>query len=297
MRLAYAGTAHFGALVLRELVDSSAHEVVVVVTRPDKPRGRHGTPQPSPVKSVALEQGLPLLQPDRLAGAAVDELLAARPDVFVVCAYGEIVGREVLDALLTLVVHPSAVPRWRGAAPVERALMAGETDIGLAVLKMTEGVDEGPVAELRTVHVPRTADCGEAYAALAPPAAEALHDVLSRIADGSVKWTPQVGAGTYAEKLGKVDRIVDWGRPAEALADQVRALSPAIGARAMLDGHDVILWRARALQDRPAGVAGDRLIVPAGRGWLEILEIQAPGGRRPPAAAFLNGAGRWLRGR
>jgi methionyl-tRNA formyltransferase len=292
MRLAYGGTAHFGALVLRGLLDRPAHEIPLVVTRPDKPRGRHGTPQPSAVKEVAEAAGLPLLQPERLTGEAVDRLLATEPDVFVVCAYGEIVRREVLDRVLTIVVHPSAVPHWRGAAPVERALMAGETEIGVAVLKMSEGVDEGPVGDLRTVHVPREADTGEAFAALAGPAVDGLLATLERVATGAVVWQPQDGEPSYAEKLEKSERAIDWTQPARQLADQVRALSPAIGARAVLDGHELILWRARPLADAPDD--GERLIVPTGDGFLEILELQAPGGRRQDTAAFLRGAGRWL---
>jgi methionyl-tRNA formyltransferase len=294
MRLAYAGTAPFGALVLQELLARDRHEIVLVVTRPDKPRGRHGTPQPSAVKETALRAGLPLLQPQKLAGAAVEELLSAGPDVLVVCAHGEIVSREVLDAVLTVVVHPSAVPRWRGAAPVERALMAGETELGVAVLKMTEGVDEGPVGDLKTVSLPRTADAGEAFAALAGPAADGLLATLERLADGTVGWTPQIGPATYAAKIEKTDRQVDWRRPAEELADQIRALSPEIGARAALDGHDLIIWRARALSGLPTAGDAGRLVLPTGKGWLEIVELQAPGGRRQETAAFLRGAGRWL---
>jgi methionyl-tRNA formyltransferase len=292
MRLAYAGTAQFGALVLRGLLARPAHEISLVVTRPDKPRGRHGAPQPSAVKEVAASVGLPLLQPETLTGDAVDRLLAAEPEVFVVCAYGEIVRREVLDRILTVVVHPSAVPRWRGAAPVERALMAGETEIGVAVLKMSEGVDEGPIGDLRMVHVSREADTGAAFAALAGPAVDGLLATLDRIAAGDVTWRPQQGEPTSADKLEKSERAIDWTRPARQLADQVRALSPAIGARAVLDGRELIVWRARPLADAPDD--GERLIVPSGDGFLEILELQAPGGRRQDTAAFLRGAGRWL---
>jgi methionyl-tRNA formyltransferase len=297
MRLVYAGTAPFGALVLAELLRRAEHELVLVVTRPDKPRGRHGTPQPSPVKEVALAAGLPFLQPEKLAGAAVGELLARRPDAFVVCAYGEIVRSEVLEAVATLVVHPSAVPRWRGAAPVERALMAGETDIGVAVLRMTQGVDEGPVGDLRHVVVPRTADAGQAFAALSGPAVDSLVATLRKVADGTVEWIAQTGTPTYAHKLEKHDRVLDWTRPAAALVDQIRALSPAIGARATVGGRPLILWRARALGEPPSDDQTDRLLLPTVDGWLEILELQAPGGRRQETAAFLRGAGRWLTGR
>lgn len=300
MRLAYAGTAAFGALVLQELLAGREHRVTLVVTRPDRPRGRHGTPQPSAVKDVAVAADLPVLQPERLAGEAVERLLAARPDVFVVCAYGEIVRSEVLDSLPTVVVHPSALPRWRGAAPVQRALMAGETELGVDVLRMSAEVDAGPVGASRTVSVARDADAGEAFALLAPAATDALLETLAAIADGTIEWRPQVGPPTYAEKLTKDDRLIDWSRPAQDIVDRVRALSPAIGARAEIGGRTVIVWRAAAVegvseQDGPG--QADRLVVPAGQGHVEILELQLPGGRRQVAASFLRGAGRWLTSR
>lgn len=297
MRVAYAGTAGFGALVLQGLLEGGEPEIALVVTRPDRPRGRHGTPQPSAVKEVALAAGLPLLQPDRLADEAVDKLLASRPEVFVVCAYGEIVGPEVLDRLCTVVVHPSAVPHWRGAAPVQRALMAGETELGVVVLKMSPDVDAGPVGARRTVEVPPDADAGEAFALLAPAATEALLETLESIAAGTIEWRPQVGRPTYAAKLGREDRLIDWSRPARETVDRVRALSPAVGARTVLGGRELIVWRAAAL-DRPPEDKGsessDRLVVPTGEGYVEILELQLPGGRRQATATFLRGAGRWL---
>src|SRR5664279_5026519 len=144
MRFAYAGTHKFGALVLDELIARQA-PIVAVVTRPDKPRGRHGTPQPSRVKESALAHDLPVLQPKQLGGDLARELRSLGAEALAVCAHGAIVPQEFLDALRTVVTHPSAVPRWRGAAPVERALMNGETELAVATLLMTAGVDEGPV--------------------------------------------------------------------------------------------------------------------------------------------------------
>ena len=292
MRLAYAGTAPFAALVLSELVARRA-DVAVVVTRPDRPRGRHGTPQPSPVKQLALLRHLPLLQPGRLAGEHLEEMMRLQPGVLAVCAHGEIIRREVLDRLPVVVTHPSAVPRWRGAAPVERALMAGETEIGVATLLMTSGVDEGPLGDLRTVHVPADADAGKAYELLAPAAAEGLMAVLAAMEDGSIVWCEQRGEPTFAAKLDKAGRSIDWRDPAQRIVDQVRALSPAIGATATIGGRDLIVWRARALPAPPDGDA-ERLVVAAGEGWVEILELQAPGKRRVTIAEYLRGAGRWL---
>ncbi len=297
MRLAYAGTSSFGAMTLRELLSQGGHDVVLVVTRPDRPRGRHGTPQPSPVKEVALAAALPILQPERLHDAALRELLETRPDMFVVCAYGEIIGSEVLQAIPTLVVHPSALPRWRGAAPVQRALMAGETTLGVAILRMVEAVDAGPIGESLEVRVPADADSGRAFEILAPAAAAALLQTLAAIDDGTVVWTEQTGTPSLARKITKDDRRIDWRRDAQQIVDQVRALSPDVGARTQLEGRDVMVWRAATLEEPPDSAEGDRLVVPAGRGCVEILELQAPGGRRQSTATFLRGAGRWLTGR
>jgi methionyl-tRNA formyltransferase len=296
MRLAFAGTAPFAELVLDAILPSP-HQVVALVTNPDRPKGRHGTPLPPGIKLLAEARGVPVLQPARVSTPeAVGGLLAAAPDVFVVCAYGQIVGQSLLDAVPTIVVHPSLVPRWRGAAPVERALMAGETELGVATLKMTAGVDEGPVGDLRPVHVPRDADAGRAYELLAPAAAAGVLATLERMADGTVRWQPQTGEPTYAAKIAAADRLVDWRRPAAVIADQVRALAPHIGAVSELLGKRVLIWRAAA-GGGPLPAAGpDRLVLPAADGWVEVLELQQEGRRRTSAVEFLRGAGRSLAG-
>lgn len=220
-------------------------------------------------------------------------------EALAVCAHGAIVPQEFLDVLLTVVTHPSAVPRWRGAAPVERALMNGETELAVATLRMTAAVDEGPVGDLRPVHAPREADAGQVYALLAAPAAEGLLTTLSAIEDGSVHWSPQEGEPSYARKIEKGDRELRWGEPAIRVVDRVRALSPAVGARTQIGGRELTVWRARAMSEAPEPAPGpaqtlDRLIVPAAEGWVELLEVQEPGGRRLPVADYLRGAGRWL---
>jgi methionyl-tRNA formyltransferase len=294
MRFAYAGTARFAELVLRELAGSGSRPVVLV-TNPDRPRGRHGTPQSPRIKAMALESGVPVLQPERASDPApVRQLLAFAPDVLVVCAYGQVVRQPLLDALEIIVVHPSLVPRWRGAAPVERALMAGETELGVCTLRMTAGLDEGPVGDERRVHVPRDADAGRAYELLASPAAEGVRATLDGIAAGTVQWHRQEGEPTYAAKIGPVDKQIDWRLPAEVIADQVRALSPHIGAVTELAGRRARIWRASP--GRGPLPAGDpeRLVLAAGEGWLEVHELQQEGRRRMPAAEFLRGAGRGL---
>ena len=296
MRFAFAGTAPFAELVLTGLAVRGL-EPVVLVTKPNRPRGRHGTPQPPRIKELAAGLGVPVLQPVRLSDdASCAQLLESRPDVLVVCAYGQIVAQNVLDAAETIVVHPSLVPRWRGAAPVERALMAGETELGVCTLRMTAGVDEGPVGDAREVHVPRDADAGRAYDLLAPPAVDGVAATLDAMIAGTVEWRPQAGEPTYAAKIGPGDKEIDWSRPAAAIADQVRALSPHIGAVTELAGRRTTIWRARP-GDGPIPATGpDRLVVAAGEGWLEVLELQQEGRKRMPAGEFLRGAGRALGG-
>ena len=295
MKIAWAGTARFAVLVLSRVVESP-HEIVVCLTTPDRPRGRHGAPRPSVLKEAALGLGLPLIQPDDLgAPEALAALLAFRPDVLVACAYGRIVPAAVFTAVPTLVVHPSLLPHWRGAAPVVRALMAGETRLGVATLQMDAGVDEGPVADERVVTVPADSDAGAAYELLAGPAADSLLSTLSAMADGSVVFEPQSGPADYAAKITEADRVIDWRRPAQAIADQVRALSPEVGAHTELGGRRVLVWRAVPTATLAAGDdSRDRLVVPCGRGYLEILELQEAGRRRMTAQEYLRGAGRRL---
>jgi len=294
MRFAYAGTAPFAELVLEGLV-AAGRVPVLLITNPDRPRGRHGTPQPPHIKLRAQELGVAVLQPERLSEpGSVRSLLSATPDVLVVCAYGQIVTQDVLDAVETVVVHPSAVPRWRGAAPVERALMAGETELGVCTLRMTAGVDEGPVGDERLVHVPRHADAGTAYELLAPAAVRGVVATLDGIAAGTVTWRPQEGRVTYAAKIGRDDREIDWSRPARAIADQVRALSPHIGAVTDLAGRRTTIWSALPGEGPVPATGPDRLVIAAGEGWLDVLELQQEGRKRMTAGDFLRGAGRGL---
>jgi methionyl-tRNA formyltransferase len=294
LRFAFAGTAWFAELVLQGLVDAGASPVTLV-TNPDRPRGRHGTPQSPPIKVLAEGLGIPVLQPERLSDpAALEALLAHAPEVLVACAYGQIVRQVVLDAVLTLVVHPSLVPRWRGAAPVERALMAGETELGVCTLRMTAGVDEGPVGDRRHVHVPRDADAGRAYELLAPAAVEGVLATLAAVAAEAVEWRPQEGEPTYAAKIAPADKEIDWTRPARAIADQVRALSPHVGAVTELAGRRTRIWRATPGEGPLPAVTPDRLAIAAGEGWLDVHEVQQEGRSKMGAAEFLRGAGRSL---
>ena len=294
LRFAFAGTAPFAELVLDGLL-KQRFVPVVVVTNPDRPRGRRGTPQAPPIKTLAHRHLLPVVQPERVSSPeAVEELMSFLPQVLVVCAYGQILARELLEDIPAIVVHPSLVPRWRGAAPVERALMDGETELGVTILKMTEGVDEGPVGQARVVQVPADADAGRAYELLAAPAADAVRVSLEQMAEGTAQWRPQSGTPSYAGKIGAEDKLIDWALPAQRIVDQVRALSPHIGASAELLGKRTLIWRARMAPAGEPGSAAGRLLLPAGDGWVEVLELQQEGRTRMTAAEFLRGAGREL---
>lgn len=294
VRLAFAGGAPFAQLVLAGLLAAGVTPTVVV-TSPDRPKGRHGTPQPPAIKLFAAEHGLPVLQPASIsAPEAIEELLSYEPGLLIACAYGQIVHPALLEVMPIIVTHPSLVPRWRGAAPVERALMAGETELGVATLRMTAGVDEGPVGDLRHVHVPADADAGTAYELLVPAAVAGLQATLARLADGSIVWEEQVGEPTYAAKITAADRAIDWGRPAAAIVNQVRALSPHILAVTELLGKRVLIRRAAAGAGPVPPPGPERLALPAGDGWVDVQELQPEGRNRMTAAEYLRGAGRAL---
>jgi len=258
--IAVAATADFGADVLERL--AADHDVVQLLTRPDKPRGRGRKLAPPPAKETAERLGIPVEQPAKL-DASVE---LAAPTV-VVCAYGLLIPDVLLDRALWLNVHPSLLPRWRGAAPVERALMAGDTETGVTIHRTVEALDAGPIAAQRAFPIAPEDDAGAVYARAAELAAELLGDVLAQ-REPSFEPQPDEGA-TYADKIRKEDRVLDRDAPAQELVNRVRALSPHIGARL----GELIVWRARVAED----------------GSFEPLEVQPPGGRRMAYDAYLRG--------
>ena len=259
-RIAVAATAPFGADVLERL--AAEHEVVQLLTRPDKPRGRGRKVAPTPAKEVAERLGIAVEQPGKLDGSV--ELAA---DTVVVCAYGLLIPNELLDRALWLNVHPSLLPRWRGAAPVERAMIAGDDETGVTIHRTVEALDAGPIAARRAFPIGPDDDAGAVYARAAELAAELLGDVLSEDEPG---FEPQAEDGvTYAEKIRPEDRELDPAAPAQERVNRVRALSPHIGARL----GDLIVWQARVGDD----------------GAFEPLEVQPAGGRRMAYDAYLRG--------
>jgi methionyl-tRNA formyltransferase len=261
VRLAVAATAPFGADVLERL--ASRHDVAALLTRPDRPAGRGRRVTAPPAKQVAERLGISVLQPERLTAEL--ELPAA---TVVVCAYGLLIPESLLERGLWLNVHPSLLPRWRGAAPVERAIMAGDTETGVTIHETVKELDAGPIAAQRGFPIAPEDDAGAIFARSAEVAADLLGDVLPEPV-----FAPQEGEPTYAAKIEPADRVLDLARPAQELVDRVRALSPHIGARAELHGRGVTVWRAR--------VGEDGAFVP--------VDVQPDGGRRMAYDAWLRG--------
>ena len=238
MRIAVAATAPFGADVLERL--AASHEIALLLTRPDKPRGRGRRLAPTPAKETAERLGIPVAQPARL-----DESVDLVAGTVVVCAYGLLIPEALLDRALWLNVHPSLLPRWRGAAPIERALIAGDTRTGVTIHRTTAELDAGPIAAQEAFDIAPADDAGSVYLRAAEVAARLLNDVLP-----DPHFEPQPGDGaTYAEKIGPADRELDLTRPAGELVDRIRGLSPHIGARAVVDGRPLVIWKARAGDD------------------------------------------------
>jgi methionyl-tRNA formyltransferase len=260
MRLAVAATAPFGADVLERL--AAEHEVVQLFTRPDKPAGRGRKVAAPPAKEIAERLGIPVEQPAKL-----DDSVGIAANVVVVCAYGLLIPPELLGRALWLNVHPSLLPRWRGAAPVERAIMAGDAETGVTIHRTVEALDAGPIAAQSAFPIAPEDDAGSVYARAAEAAVDLLRDVL---AEDEPEFVEQSDDGmTYAEKIGPDDRVLDPDAPAQELVNCVRALSPHIGARL----GDLLVWKARVGED----------------GGFEPLEVQPAGGKRMPYDAYLRG--------
>jgi methionyl-tRNA formyltransferase len=259
-KISVAATGAFGADVLERL--AADHDVVQLLTRPDKPAGRGRRVAAPPAKEVAERLGIPVEQPSKL-----DDGVGIAADLVVVCDYGLLIPNAPLERALWLNVHPSLLPRWRGAAPVERAIMAGDAETGVTIHRTVEALDAGPVAAQRAFPIDPEDDAGSVYARAAEVATELLRDVL---AEDTPEFTAQPEDGvTYAEKITPFDRELDPSSPAHELVNRVRALSPHIGARL----GDLLVWRARVGEG----------------GAFEPVEVQSAGGKRMPYDAYLRG--------
>jgi methionyl-tRNA formyltransferase len=292
VRVGFAGTNWWAAQALERLASAPGIEVAAVLSQPDRPTGRGRKTAPPPVAVTAAALGIELAQPERAADAL--PLLRSRGVAAVaLVAYGLLVPRAMLDVVPFVNLHPSALPRWRGAAPVERSLMAGERASAVAAMLLVETLDAGPVAALEHFDVGPDEDAGAVYErALSlglPPFLAALTDAGA----GRLATVPQVGEATYAEKITAADRILDPARPARELHDRVRALAPHIGARLALDGAAHTIWRTAVREEGPPpgtlALDAGALVLGCASGALELSDVQPPGGRRMPAADWLRG--------
>lgn len=299
MNLVYAGTPEFAVPALQRLIDDG-YAIVGVYTQPDRGAGRGRKPRPSPVKELARRHDLAVFQPETFDDvSAQGELASLEPDLMVVAAYGLILPRAVLETPRhgCINIHASLLPRWRGAAPIQRALLAGESHTGVTLMQMETGLDTGPMLAWRECPIGESETAGELHDRLAGLGAELLSESLPAIIDGTIKPTPQNDAdATYAPKLTKEEAVVDWADDAVTIERRVRAFNPWPVAQARFNDQWLRLWRATAQDGNPQTEPGRVLAVgpsgidvAAGRGVLRIQELQAPGGRRLPAAEFLNG--------
>jgi methionyl-tRNA formyltransferase len=299
MKLAFFGTPELVLPTLERLL-AGPHAVALVVSQPDRPRGRGRKLSPSPVAAHALAAGVPLLRPERVGEpAVVAALRAAAPDLGVVVAFGQFLPKAVreLPRLGYLVnAHASLLPRHRGAAPIARAILAGDAETGISVMRVDREMDAGPVCLERRTPIGADETAGELERRLAALAADAIAEALDAIERGAARFVPQdESRATLAPKLGPADAWLDPLLPAAELARRVRALSPRPGAALRLGGETLRILAARAEPgpaDRPPGVArrsAGALAVATGDGWLALGRLQRPGGRVLPTAEFLRG--------
>jgi methionyl-tRNA formyltransferase len=297
MKLAFAGTSDFAATILHGLI-ASDHKVELVISQPDRPRGRGRKLLKPPVAELALATGLPLLQPERIGDVAKE---IAAQNALVVAAYGQILRPDTLYAAPEGAwnVHASLLPAYRGAAPIERAIMAGETETGVSIIRMDEGLDTGPIALQYRTPIPPEMTGGELAHILATHGSKAVIEVMSALEKNSLTLSHQHTLNAnYAPRLKDEERVIRWDEEAEKVHNLVRALAPHIGARTF---HPEVIGPIKVLRSKvlekkshllESGAilpAKERILVACGEGVLEILKLQAPGGSLLSADDFLRG--------
>jgi len=306
MRVIFAGTPAFAERALAALLQAG-HEIVLVLTRPDKPAGRGQQMHASQVKRLALAHGLPVYQPRTLRDAEpLQRIAQAAADVMVVAAYGLILPAAVLQLprFGCLNIHASLLPRWRGAAPIQRAVEAGDAETGITIMQMDEGLDTGPMLLAQATPITGEDTGGSVHDRLAGIGAQLIVQALARLESGALRPVPQPEQGvTYAAKIEKSQMAIDWREPAARVADRIRAFDPFPGCTARLARlpEPLKIWRARPLAAAEVAAAGpsapgtvirrsgDELVVACGEGALSLQELQKPGGRRLPVREFLSG--------
>ena len=309
MKVIFAGTPEFAATALAA-IHAAGYQIPLVLTQPDRPAGRGMQLHASAVKQFALEHGIELLQPLSLrrdsadpqraaeAEAAHQRLLATDYDVMVVAAYGLILPRSTLDIKPCINIHGSLLPRWRGAAPIHRAIEEGDRETGVTIMQMEEGLDTGPMLLTESVPIGPHDTTGSLHDRLAALGAGMIVEALRRMERGNLAATPQPEAGvSYAAKISKDEARLDFAQPAEVLCRKIRAFNPFPGAYALFNGVTIKIWGAEALAPGSDALCGQVLaadaqhgiVVACNSGTLRLTELQKPGGKRLAAAEFLKG--------
>lgn len=301
MNILFAGTPEFACPALRWLIEH--HRPIAVLTQPDRPAGRGRKLTPSPVKQLAIQAGLPVLSPTTLKSeTAQDELCALQPDLLITAAYGLLLPKAVLDlpAFGCWNLHASLLPRWRGASPIQQAILAGDAETGISLMQMDEGLDTGDVLMMRSTAIQPEETAGELQQRLSELAAEILAEGLQALQQNQLPAARKQDEtrSTHAPRIHKSDALIDWNRSAETLARQVRGYNPWPVSHGTVDGESVRVFKARALAEDTTEAPGqpgqilhsdraDRLCIACGQGVLQIDEIQSPGRRRMPASEWL----------
>lgn len=294
-RVVFAGTPEFAAQALAAIVDAG-HDVTLVLTQPDRASGRGMKPRASAVKQLAITHGIAVYQPERLKDPAAHAAIrAAKPDVIVVAAYGLILPQAVLDipAYSCLNIHASQLPRWRGAAPIQRAIEAGDTTTGITIMQMEAGLDTGPMLLRRSLSITNTDTAATLHGRLAALGATMIVEVLAQLDQLAPEVQPRDGI-TYAQKIEKIEAVINWNDDAETLSRRIRAFDPFPGMSATVRDTPIKIWRAQAIDARGnpgsiLGVDSDGVLVACGNGAALVTELQKPGGKRLAAAEFLRG--------
>ncbi|MEA5446197.1 methionyl-tRNA formyltransferase [Gammaproteobacteria bacterium AB-CW1] len=300
LRIVYAGTPEFAVPALEALADSP-HQLVAVYTQPDRPAGRGRQPRPSPVKQAALARDIPVHQPQRLDAEAREVLAGLAPDLMVVTAYGLILPRPVLDLprLGCINIHASLLPRWRGAAPIQRAIEAGDPESGISIMQMDEGLDTGPVLARYPLALAADETGGSLHDRLAALGRAHIVDCVDALAAGRLTAEPQPEAGvSYARKLDKAEADIDWHRPAIEIERQVRAFDPWPVAQTQWRGKALRVHAAEALTESDSQASGrpgeivaagrEGVLVATGSGLLQLNRVQLPGKKAVSGADFAN---------
>ena len=297
MRVIFAGTPDFAAIALAALIEAG-HEILAVLTQPDRPKGRGMKLTPSPVKTLTLQSNLPVWQPESLKDVAVQQQLRdLQADVMVVAAYGLLLPAAVLNIpeYGCLNIHASLLPRWRGAAPIQRAIEAGDVESGVCIMQMDVGLDTGDVLLSRNTPITDDTTAAQLHDALAVIGAEAIVEALAKLPELTAVPQPETDV-TYAQKLSKADAEIDWALGAKQIHNKIRALNPVPGAWSRLNGQVIKIWTSSVLEMSSTAttgsiVAADKqgIAVQTGEGVVLITELQASGSKRMAAAAFVAG--------